>query len=449
MRRALTERLLSHPGRLSLAYFLVLIIVGTVLLMLPATSRNGQFTEFNTAFFTTVSALSTCGIVIVDTAAYWNLFGQAVILLCIQLGGLGVMTFASLITMTISRRIRVSQQLLAADELGASKLSEVRSVINVVLICTFSVEIIAFSMLFPALLRLNNGQVSQSLWEALFFAVASYNNAGFTPDTAGLYINSWSVGLPILLSAFVGTLGFPVILNVFQCAHKRLSPKRWNLHTKLTVVTTLSIVTTSLLWFLVVEWNNRVLFQDADLSSKFWHALVAAVMPRSAGFDISWMPHVSEQTKVFMSWIMFVGGGSASTAGGIRVTTFAVLILVCRAAFLRRKDDSVFGKRLHTQTVIMAVAITATCSVLIYVASLILVSITDRSLTDIVFECCSAFGLGGYTLGVADPHNPGTLYVLAALMIIGRLGPMTVAYAISKPQPPQAVRYPAENIIVG
>lgn len=443
------ERLIAHPGRLSIAYFLVLICLSTALLMLPASSRSHTFTDFNTAFFTAVSALSTCGIAIVNTADFWTYFGQAVILVSIQMGGLGVMTFASLITMTISRRIRVSQKLLAADELGASKLSEVQSVITVVLVCTFSVEAIAFFMLLPALLRLNEGNIINSLWEAVFFSVASYNNAGFTPDSAGLYVNSWGVGLPILLSAFVGTLGFPVILNIVRATRRHDGPRHWNLHTKITVVTTLGLVTSSLVWFLLVEWNNRTLFWNSDISSKLWHALVAAVMPRSAGFDISWMPHVTEQTKLFMSMIMFIGGGSASTAGGIRVTTFATLILVCRASFMRRKDDAVFGKRLHTQTAIMAIAITATCGTLIYVASLILLTITQRSLTDILFECCSAFGLGGYTLGIADPSNPATLYVLAALMFVGRLGPMTVTYAISKPQPPQAVRYPAESIIVG
>ncbi|WP_243386985.1 TrkH family potassium uptake protein [Bifidobacterium primatium] len=449
LNKALIEKVASHPGRLSLAYFIVLILLATFLLAMPVSSRSGEFTDFNTAFFTAVSALSTCGIAIVNTAAYWTYFGQAVILIAIQLGGLGVMTFASLITMTISRRIRVSQKLLTADELGASKLSEVQSVIAVVLVCTFSVETVAFLMLLPGLLHINSGSLGNSLWEALFFAVASYNNAGFTPDSAGLYVNSWSVGLPILLSAFVGTLGFPVILNIFRCTKRLEGPRRWNLHTKLTMVTTLSMVTMSLVWFLLVEWNNQTLFWNSDISSKLWHSLVAAVMPRSAGFDISWMPHVSEQTKLFMSMVTFVGGGSASTAGGIRVTTLAVLVLVCRAAILRRKDDAVFGKRLHTQTVIMSIAITATCGAMVYIASLILLTITQRSLTDILFEVCSAFGLGGYTLGVADPANPGTLYVLAILMFVGRLGPMTVAYAISKPQPPQAVRYPAESIIVG
>lgn len=426
-----------------------MITLVTLLLMLPISNGSHSFTNFHLAFFTAASALSTCGIAVVNTSTYWTLFGQGVILVAIQLGGLGVMTFASLLSLSITRRIRVSQKLMTANELGAQKLNEVKSVLAVVLICTFSVELIAFTLLVTPLMRQHPDHPGRALWEALFFAITSYNNTGFTPDTAGLYINDWGVGLPILCSAFVGTLGFPVILNVFRCTVAHKGPKNWSLHSKLTVITTLCIVSASLVWFLAVEWNNAALFPDHDLGSKIRHGLVAAVMPRSAGFDISWMPHVSEQTKFFMALVMFIGGGSASTAGGIRVTTFAVLILVCRAALHGSRDDSMFGKRLHTQTVIQAMAITGICAILIYVSSLALLSVTDRSLTDIVFEACSAFGLGGYTVGVADISNPATLYILAALMIIGRLGPMTVAYAISKPHAPQAIRYPSEHILVG
>ncbi|PLS30156.1 potassium transporter Trk [Bifidobacterium margollesii] len=448
-KRPLSERIVSHPGRLSIAYFGVMLILVTALLSLPVSARSGVSTNFNIAFFTAASAMSTCGIAIVGTTEHWTTFGQVVILLAIQLGGLGVMTFASLLSMSITRRIRVSQKLRTANELGAEKLNEVRSVIAVVLVCTFSVEAIAFSLLMPPLIRQHPYDVPHALFQALFFAVTSYNNTGFTPDTAGLYIHDWGVGIPILLSAFVGTLGFPVILNVLRCTRRRKGPSSWSLHSKLTITTTLCIVGVSLVWFCAAEWHNPELFPSDDLASKIRHALVAAVMPRSAGFDISWMPHVSEQTKMFMTLVMFIGGGSASTAGGIRVTTFAVLLLVCRGALAGRRDDSVFGKRLHTQTVIQAVTITGICAGLVYVSSLALLCITNRSLTDVMFEVCSAFGLGGYTLGVADPSNPGTLYILAALMIIGRLGPMTVAYAISRPQQPQAFRWPSEHILVG
>ena len=288
-----------------------------------------------------------------------------------------------------------------------------------------------------------------TLWESLFFAVMAYNNAGFTPDGAGLHVNNWAVGLPILASAFCGTLGFPVLLNLMRSWRMRRPPKRWSLHTKLTLTTTFCIVIASFTWFLLMEWNNKLLFAGNGIEPRLWHAMVAAVMPRSSGFDLSWMPGVSDATKVFLSIVMFIGGGSTSTAGGIRVTTFAVTLLTCRAAFTGRHDINAFHRRIHTQAVMTAVAVSTACLMLVTVVSMALMIITGCSLCDALFDTCSAFGLGGYSVGVASESSPTVLYILAATMFIGRLGPLTIAYAISRPHNLEAVRYPTEQIVVG
>ena len=450
-RRRSPMRLLGHPGRLAIAYFMVLILVMTLLLLTPAASKPTRYTPLSVAFFTAVSALSTCGIAIVDTAAHWTMFGQAVILISVQLGGLGVMSFASIITIAVNRHMRASQRVLTARELGTNRLSEIRTVLTLIVATTFSIELITFVALFPGLWKINNGNLGRTLWEALFFAVASYNNAGFTPDYAGLHVNSWSVGLPVLLSAFAGTLGFPVLLNLLRLAtHKDKGQRqRLTLHTKITLLTTGILVTLSLLWFLAVEWDNPSLFKQADTATRIRHALAAAVMPRTSGFDPSWVPLVSEPTKVFMSVMMFIGGGSTSTAGGIRVTTFAVIILICRSAFTGHTDVNVFGRRLHTRTLMTAVSITASCLTLVIGASMGLMLLTGSTLTDALFETCSAFGLGGYSVGVASVGRPAATTLLAVVMVLGRLGPMTIAYAINRPSDIEAIHYPTESIVVG
>lgn len=201
----------------------------------------------------------------------------------------------------------------------------------------------------------------------------------------------------------------------------RRPPKRWSLHTKLTLTTTFCIVIASFTWFLLMEWNNKLLFAGDGIEPRLWHAMVAAVMPRSSGFDLSWMPGVSDATKVFLSIVMFIGGGSTSTAGGIRVTTFAVILLTCRAAFTGRHDINAFHRRIHTQAVMTAVAVSTACLMLVTVVSMALMIITDCSLCDALFDTCSAFGLGGYSVGVASESNPTVLYILAATMFIGRL----------------------------
>ncbi|NMM98291.1 TrkH family potassium uptake protein [Bifidobacterium olomucense] len=448
-RISLADRLLTHPGRLSILYFCVLIALVTLLLLLPFSTHDWVFTNFPVAFFTAVSALSTCGIPVVNTAEYWSMFGQVVILFSIQFGGLGVMTFASIVALGVSRRLKVSQRMLTASELGTTKLSEIKSVLTVVLGTSIIAEVVTFTLLLPELFRVNRGQIGRTLWQALFYAVSAYNNTGFTPDATGLHVNRWGVGLPILISAFVGTLGFPVVLNIVQSVRRRLSPKRWTLHTKLTLVTTGILVLTSLAWFLLVEWGNVALFPADDPGMKLRRALSAAVMPRSAGFDISWVPEVTPETKVFMSLLMFIGAGSSSTAGGIRVTTFAVIILICGASFTGHRDVVVFRRRIPRRIQMTAVSVTTACFALVIVGATSLMFVTGCDFVDAVFEACSAFSLGGYSVGVASAGNPSSMFILAGEMIVGRLGPLTIAYAISRPMAPEPIRYPQENIIVG
>lgn len=369
-RISITDRLLRHPGRLSMVYFGALIIIVTGLLLLPISTSDIIFTNFPIAFFTAVSALSTCGIPVVNTGEYWSMFGQVVVLFSIQFGGLGVMTFASMVALGVSRRLKVSQRMLTANELGTTKLSEVKGVLT-------------------------------------------------------------------------------VVLNLVQCARRRLSPKRWTLHTKLTLVTTAVLVATSLAWFLLVEWSNTGLFPADDPGMKMRRAMSAAVMPRSAGFDISWVPEVTNETKVFMSILMFIGAGSSSTAGGIRVTTFAVILLICRAAFTGHRDVTVFRRRIPRRIQMTAVSVTTACFALVMVGAMMLMFTTGCAFVDAVFEACSAFSLGGYSVGVASAGNPASLFILSAEMIVGRLGPLTIAYSISRPMAPEPIRYPQENIIVG
>lgn len=448
-KRSLMHRLTALPGRLTIIYFLLLVAISTSLLLTPISTPRGDTTDFTTAFFTAVSAISTCGISIVNSTTHWTTFGQAVLIFSVQMGGLGVMTFASLIALAVNHHLKATQRLLTANELGTTKLGEIKGVLTVVITTAFVIEGITFIALFPGLYKINHGNVRHTLWESLFFAVMAYNNAGFTPDGAGLHVNNWAVGLPILASAFCGTLGFPVLLNLMRSWRMHRPPKRWSLHTKLTLITTFCIVTASLTWFLIVEWNNKSLFPGNSVEPRLWHAMVAAVMPRSSGFDLSWMPQVSDATKVFLSIVMFIGGGSTSTAGGIRVTTLAVILLVCRAAFTGRREINAFHRRIHTQAVMTAVSVSTACLTLVTVVSMTLMIITDCSLCDALFDTCSAFGLGGYSVGVADAGNPAALYVLAATMFIGRLGPMTIAYAVSRPRNLEAVRYPTEQIVVG
>lgn len=197
-KRSFIHHLTSHPGRLTIIYFLLLVALSTSLLLLPVSSHEEEPTSFSTAFFTAVSALSTCGISIVNATTHWTAFGQVVLLVSVQMGGLGVMTFASLIALAANHHMKATQRLLTANELGTTKLNEIRGVLTVVITTTFIIESVTFLALFPGLYGINRGNVRHTAREALFFAVMSYNNAGFTPDGAGPARNNWAVGMPIM-----------------------------------------------------------------------------------------------------------------------------------------------------------------------------------------------------------------------------------------------------------
>ena len=185
-KRGLTRRLVNHPGRLTIFYFLTLAALSTTLLMTPIATPKDETTTFTTAFFTAVSAISTCGISIVNSTTHWTTFGQGVLIFAVQMGGLGVMTFASLIALAVNHHLKATQRMLTANELGTTKLGEIKGVLTVVITTAFVIEGITFVALFPGLYKVNHGNVRHTLWESLFFAVMAYNNAGFTPDGAGI-----------------------------------------------------------------------------------------------------------------------------------------------------------------------------------------------------------------------------------------------------------------------
>lgn len=220
-------------------------------------------------------------------------------------------------------------------------------------------------------------------------------------------VNDWGVGLPIMLSAFVGTIGFPVLLNIDATCRRRRGPRFWNLHTKMTLTSMVIVIAISMLCFLAVEWNNTQIYHQSDIASKIRDALTASMMPRTTGFDTSCMPYMSEPTKGFLSMVMFIGGGSTSTAGGIRVTTLAVLFLICRSVFDGRAQAMAFHRRIPSTTVRIAITIAISSLAVVHLATLSLSVVTGRSLSDCLFEVCSAFSLGGSTLGVGSSDNRG------------------------------------------
>lgn len=435
------------PARLALGVFASIIAVVTALLSLPAATATGERAPFADALFNATSAVCVTGLVTVDTATYWSPFGQGVILVAIKIGGLGVMTLASILGLAVSRRIGLTQRMLAASETKTTRLGEVGTLVRAVIIASLLVEGALTLILVPRFLTLGEPPLL-ALWHGLFMAVSIFNNAGFVVLEGGLtpFVGDWWIGLPLIVGTAIGAVGFPVILNVVRTWR---SPRRWTLHTKLTLTTYLVLFAASAVAVAFFEWRNSATLGGLPLDEKILASLVHGITPRSSGLSTVDVGEMHESTWFLMDALMFVGGGSASTAGGIKVATLAVLILAIVAEARGDRDIEAFGRRIGSSTVRLAVSVSFIGATIVGVATLVLLMVTDMRLDVILFEVISAFATCGLSTGITPGLPDPAKYVLSALMFAGRTGTMTVAAALALRERRRVIRMPNERPVIG
>ena len=435
-----------YPARLAVTVFAAIIMVVTLLLSLPIATASGKHSGFLDALFTATSAVCVTGLSTVDTATYWSTFGHVVIILAAAVGGLGVMTLASLLSLAVSRHVGLTQRMLAASE-NQSRLGEVGRLLRAVIYTATGCELFLILILLPRFLS-HGLDVGHALWYAFFMALSIFNNAGFVIMPGGLaaYSTDWWIGLPIILGTFMGAVGFPVILDIMG---RRRRPRTWSLHTKLTLTTYLALTLASTIAIATFEWNNPLTYGSLPTSGKIMTALVNGVNARSSGLSTIPPEHMHEATWFLQDALMFVGGGSASTAGGIKVTTFAVLLLAILAEARGDQDIEAFGRRITPSTVRLSVAVAFIGSSIIGLATLLLLQMTNLSLGRILFEVISAFATVGLSTGITPSLPDGAKYVIVALMFVGRVGTMTAASALALRERRRVIRMPEASPMIG
>lgn len=436
----------QSPARLALGVFAGVVLIFTALLSLPAATASGERAPFIDALFTATSAVCVTGLTTVPTGTYWSTFGQAIILVGIKVGGLGVMTLASILGLAVTRRLGLTAKLMTASETKTTRLGEVGSLIRVVIITSTALEFAIALLLFPRFIYLNE-TINEAIWHSVFYAVSAFNNAGFVPTEHGLmpHANDWMLLIPIMLGMFIGALGFPVILNIARKGRFAL----WSLHAKLTVVTSAGLVLVGWIWFLFVEWANPLTLGTLSWSEKLLSSSFMAFMPRSGGFSTIDTNGLHEASWLVTDALMFVGGGSASTAGGIKVSTLAVLMLAILAEARGDQDIEAFGRRIPRDTLRQAVAVTFVGATIVLVSCLLLLEITGFTLDVILFEVISAFATVGLSTGITADIPTSGQYVLVGLMFVGRVGTMTLGAALALRSRRRVIRLPEERPIIG
>ncbi len=449
IRTARLRALAPHtPAQVVVAGFAVAVAVGTGLLLLPIARAGIGGAPLLTSLFTATSAVCVTGLTVQDTGSYWSGFGEVVILGLIQIGGFGIMAAASLLGLVASRRLGLRARLTAQTETKTLGLGDVRRVIKTVAIFSLACEITISLMLTARWWLAYDEALPRAAYLGLFHAVSAFNNAGFglyRDNMVGFATDPW-ISLPLTLAVILGGIGFPV---VFEISRELTAPAKWSLHTKVTLITSGALIAIGTAAVVALEWANAGTLGALSVPGKLLAGFFQGVMPRTAGFNSVDYAQMDPATLLVTDVLMFIGGGSAGTAGGIKVTTFAILGMVIYAQARGEPDVNVLRRRVPTSAQRQALTVALLGVGVVMVATIILLVSTPYSLDQVLFEVVSAFGTVGLTTGITSQLPGGGQLLLIALMFIGRLGPITLASALALRERPIMYRLPEERPIVG
>ncbi len=428
--------------------------MGTVLLWLPFAADGPGRISLEDALFTSTSAATVTGLASTDISRF-SLFGEIVIMVLIQIGGFGIMTIGSVLAIVALHRVGLRQRMLAQAEIGAVDLGDLRRLILAIGQITIAVEGALALVLF---LRFWQGDYEDgpiaSAYSGIFHSISSFNNAGFSlySDNLSRFATDPVVVLSVSLGFVVGGLGFPILVEFWRHAAQRrtaLRVTRWSLHTKVTLLATAALLVFGPLVVMTFEWTNPATLGPLDTVDKVVAGWFQGVSPRTAGFNTVDIGGMNEPTLLVLTTLMFIGAGPASTAGGIKVTTFAVLGFVLWAEVRGNTDMNVFRRRLPASLIRQALTIALLAIGLVVGATLVLMSVEDLSLTPALFEITSAFGTVGLSTGVTGTIGVSGHLLLVLVMLAGRVGPVTFVTALAMRERVPSYRYPEERPIIG
>lgn len=424
------------------------IAAGTVLLMLPAARADGLAAPLLTAFFTAVSAVCVTGLVVVDTGTYWSGLGQVVIMLLFQLGGFGMMTAATVLGLMVNRSLRLRTKLISQVETHSLGLGDIGGVARLVLGVTLFVELMVFCALTLRLHLAYDLPLGMAAWSGVFHAVSAFNNAGFSihADSLVRYASDVMMLMPVMIAIVIGGIGFPVLHDLRQ---KRHDPRHWSLHTKLTLVGSGILLLGGFVILLVFEWSNEATLGLMSISDKMLSAAFATVSARTAGFNSIDIGALTHESWALHYLLMFVGGGSAGTAGGVKVGTVAILILMVIAEIRGRSDSEAFGRRVSQSAQRQAITVLVLGSAVVAFSTIAILRVTDLPTDKVIFEVISAFGTVGLSTDITADLPPFGQVVLALLMFAGRVGTITLAASLAMGERRMPYRYAEEHPIVG
>lgn len=428
--------------------FMLVILIGALILTLPITTTSGESTNFLDALFTATSAVCVTGLVVVDTGTHWNMFGQTVIMLLIEIGGLGFMSFTTLIAIILGKKITLRERLILQDAMNAFNIQGLVKMVKYVLVFTVSVQF--FGALLLSTQFVPQYGIGKGVFYSLFHSVSAFCNAGF--DIIGNfnslvpYNSNVIVIMVIAALIIIGGLGFTVWSELYNSK----SLKRVSLHSKMVIlVTTILVLGGTLLMFLF-EHKNINTISNMSFVDKVMNSFFASVTPRTAGFNSIATDQMTTAGQFLTIILMFIGGSPGSTAGGIKTTTIGILIVTVICVIRGREDSEVFKKRFSKDLVYKAFTLLFIGVSLVIVVTM-LMSYTEQgaSFIEVFYETVSAFGTAGLTLGLTTELSTIGRILMILMMYLGRVGPLTVVLSITRKKINSGVKYPEGKILIG
>lgn len=437
-----------QPTRVVATGFLGAIVVGALLLALPISKVGPGGAPWNDALFTAVSSVCITGLTVTETATYWTGFGQVVIIVLVQLGGLGIMTFATFVGLLVVRRMSLSARMTSGTENRSIGITDAKSIVRGVVVLSFLIEAIIAVVLTLQFAIVYGKQPLEAIWLGVFHSISAFNNAGFTlfHESITGFVSDPVINISLATATILGGLGFPVLMQLRKYLWK---PRLWTMNTRLVLAISGALLVGGWLFITVIEWSNPRTLGGLDPGTRILAGFFQSVQTRTSGFNTVDIGAMQDETLLGMSVLMFIGGGPAGTSGGIKVTTFGVLFFILLAEIRGDTAVNVFGKRLSRAVHRQAITVVLLAVAFVAASTIVLMIMTGMPLTPVLFEAVSAFATTGLTTGLTPTLEWPAQLLLCVLMLVGRIGTITFASSLALRSRTIMYQYPKERPIIG
>jgi trk system potassium uptake protein TrkH len=459
-RSFLVGSLKFRPAQTFVIGFLLVILIGSIILALPVSVSEGESISYIDALFTSTSAVCVTGLIVVDTGSYYSLFGQIVILMLIQIGGLGIMTFGSFIAILIGNKISLSSKSQSMEIYDQSSFKTLKALIKTIILGTILIELAGAVILFFSISKdvLNYPNIGYNVYFSIFHSISSFCNAGFSLNANNLmnFTTNFSVNITVMILIILGGIGFPVMMNIRNYAKywmkNRIRKKDTGnivvkLQTKIVVSITISLILIGAVLFMIFEWDG--IMQGNSIPEKIMQSFFQGITPRTAGFNTLDTSSLSEATYLMLIILMIIGASPGSTGGGIKTTTYFVLFKTTTSIIKGTKDVTVFGKRINTSIINRSIAILFSYLFVVFLSTFILLFTEEFDLLQLIFEVVSAIATVGLSTGITFDLSEIGKIIITLVMFTGRIGVLTFLFVFFRPVRENEIRSPEETISVG